>query len=200
LIKHTIGKKVPELFRHFFIFMEKQNMRQNINIVASDFHQRYINLVKHEDICDSIKTSALAFEQLLQQIQPVKRDFAYAEGKWTLKQMLQHLVDAERVFALRAVWFARKDPSPLPGFDENLWGANAVVTGRSWESLVEEFTLLRKATILLFESFADNELNTTGVANNHPITVAAVGYISAGHLQHHMGIIRERYGVVAVGS
>jgi hypothetical protein len=168
-------------------------MSTELKILASDFQLRYISLVKHHDLQEALQRSTKSFQELFRQITTDKTEYAYAEGKWTLKQMLQHLVDAERVFALRAVWFARQDPSPLPGFDEHLWGMNANVSSRSWDGLFDEFVTLRQATEMMFASFGEKELNSTGIANNQPITVAAIGYIAAGHLMHHLSIVKERY-------
>jgi hypothetical protein len=106
---------------------------------------------------------------------------------------VQHIIDAERVFTYRALWFARKELTPLPGFDENTWASKAHGSSREWEDLVEEFRSLRKATRILFASFTDEEMNYAGTANNNAITVAAIGYLCAGHAQHHVNIINERY-------
>jgi hypothetical protein len=107
--------------------------------------------------------------------------------------MMQHMLDAERVFAYRALRFARKDATPLPSFDENSWAVHAPVASRDWDDLVEEFKILRKSTEMLFGSFNDDQLRFVGTASGQSINVLALGYICAGHVAHHMRIIRERY-------
>ncbi|MEO5996518.1 MAG: DinB family protein [Chitinophagaceae bacterium] len=168
-------------------------MATTYNIVASDFIRRYINLVKETDINEALSKNGKTFRKLLNGIPAYKFDYSYATDKWTLKEVLQHVIDAERVFSFRAIWFARKDPSPLPGFEENDWAAVSHGSTRNWEDMIDEFRSLRKATKFLFASFTDEELNYTGTANNNQLSVAAIGFLCAGHIQHHMNIINERY-------
>ena len=163
------------------------------DIIAPDYFFRYINLVKEEDLSKALKKNTKQFLKLLKNIPKKKHDFAYEDGKWTIKQLLQHIIDSERVFAVRALWFARKDPNGQPGFDENIWGNNAVVENRKWNDLVKEFILLRLSTELLFKSFTNENLNTTGLANYNQVSVAALGFIVAGHVTHHMNVLKERY-------
>jgi uncharacterized damage-inducible protein DinB len=118
---------------------------------------------------------------------------AYAEGKWTIKEVLQHMIDTERIFNYRAVCFARKEAASLPGFEENDYAANSNANARSWKSLVEEFLAVRHATELMFDSFTDEMLDTAGKANNNSVTVGSVGFISVGHFYHHKKVIEERY-------
>jgi hypothetical protein len=120
-------------------------------------------------------------------------DYAYATDKWTIKEVVQHIIDAERVFAFRALWFARKDVSPLPGFEENTWADTLQGSTREWEDLLKEFKTVRKATMSLFASFTDEELAYIGTANNNSTSVAAIGFLCAGHIKHHIDIIEEKY-------
>lgn len=163
------------------------------DIIAADYFFRYINLVKEENVNKALKRNTRQFLKLLKDIPKKKIDFAYAEGKWTVKQLLQHMIDAERVFALRALWFARKDPNAQPGFQENTWADNAIVDDRKWSDMIIEFILVRKSTELLFKSFTEENLNTTGLSTNTPTSVAAIGFIATGHVIHHMNILKERY-------
>lgn len=119
--------------------------------------------------------------------------FAYAAGKWTLKELLQHVTDTERVFIYRAMCVARGEKQSLPGFDEDMYAANSNANARSWKSLAEEFLAVRQSSRLLFESFTEEMLNQSGTANNRPIHVNAIGFILVGHALHHMHIARERY-------
>ncbi len=107
--------------------------------------------------------------------------------------MIQHLADAERVFVYRAMRFSRKDTEPLPGFDEDSYAANANAANRSFDSLVEEFGLLRKSTDLFLGTLTEEQLSQAGVANNKPITVNAIAFIVYGHILHHKQVIEERY-------
>jgi hypothetical protein len=167
-------------------------MRADLNRVP-EFYHNYINLVPEDDLMTSFKNQTAVFVDFLNNIPADKIDHAYAEDKWTIKEVLQHIIDAERVFCYRALRFARKDPTPLPGFDENLFAKNAKADKRNWNDLIEEFKTVRKATECLYGSFDEEQLNTTGVSNNHSNYVLAFGYISIGHSLHHVKVIKERY-------
>lgn len=119
----------------------------------------------------------------------------YDAGKWSVKEVLAHLIDAERVFAFRALTFARGDQNELPGFDENEYVKAGSFDARPSGELLAQFDYLRKANLLLYSSFGDDELKRTGVANGRRISVHALVFITAGHVQHHTNILKERYGV-----
>jgi len=167
-------------------------MRPDLSRVP-EFYHGYINQVPEDDLMQAFKNGTSSFIQLIENIPVEKRDYRYAEGKWTIKEVLQHIIDGERVFDYRALCFARKDPSPLPGFDENIFATNAKADKRKWDELLEEFKAVRKGSEILFGSFDDEQLNTEGVANNHKNYVLAFGYVVVGHSLHHIRIIRERY-------
>jgi uncharacterized damage-inducible protein DinB len=141
----------------------------------------------------ALKTNTLAFLSLLKSIPPDKQDHRYAEGKWTIKEVIQHIIDIERVFTYRALRFARKDPTNLPGFDEKVFSASANADKRKWEDIVDEFTSLRKATELMFGSFDDEQLESVGTASNVSMYVLGIGYIIVGHCEHHLAILKEKY-------
>jgi uncharacterized damage-inducible protein DinB len=124
-----------------------------------------------------------------------KADYAYAEGKWTLKEMLGHIIDAERVFAFRITCFARKEQQPLPGFEEDDYVSGARFAERDLEDLIEEFIALRKANLYLFKSLNEEELNRKGVASGREINVKSILFIVGGHIIHHVSILKERYHV-----
>jgi hypothetical protein len=166
--------------------------RPDLNRVP-EFYHNYIKQVPDNDLMIAFKTQTPAVIDFLKNLPIEKVDYAYVPGKWTIKEVLQHLIDAERVFCYRALRFARKDPTPLPGFDENLFAKNSNAASRSWSDLLEEFTAVRKATEWLYGSFDEEQLNAAGLSNNHSNYVLAFGYISVGHSLHHMKIIRERY-------
>ena len=115
-----------------------------------EFYHGYISKVKDDDLMPGLKSSTKNLFDLLKSIPPEKHDYRYAEGKWTIKEVLQHMLDGERVFTYRALRFARKDDTPLPGFDENLFAQTAKADKRNWNDMVEEFISLRKATEAMF--------------------------------------------------
>ncbi|QPH38012.1 DinB family protein [Pedobacter endophyticus] len=125
-----------------------------------------------------------------------KADYAYAEGKWTLKEMLGHIIDTERILVYRMTCFARNETQALPGFDEDDYVVNARFAERDLEDLIEEFIALRKANLFLFRSFNEAELNRKGIASGREINVKSILYIIAGHIIHHVFILKERYHVV----
>ncbi|MCA0383827.1 MAG: DinB family protein [Bacteroidetes bacterium] len=159
------------------------------------FYQTYVSYcAAHEtDALDTLKGSLAEMEQWLRQIPETKKDFAYAPGKWTVAQLLQHMADTERVFAYRALAIARGEQQPLPGFDENAWANEAPAIHRSISSLVEELLQLRQLTITLFQSITPAQLLNKGVASGQPITVNALAFIMVGHVRHHQRIYSERY-------
>lgn len=157
------------------------------------FYHNYINLVPGDDLMTAFKNETPAFTLFLESIPSGKHDFRYAEGKWTIRDLLQHIIDAERIFAYRALRFARKDTTPLQGFDENLYGETSKAFKRDWEELLEEFKTVRKSSELLFGSFDEEQLNAIGVSSNKSISVLAIGYIVVGHAIHHKKIVSERY-------
>ncbi len=119
----------------------------------------------------------------------------YAPDKWSVKQVILHLADTERVFAYRALRFARADMTDLPGYDENAWAPESGADDRPFASLLSEFALVRAATLALFSGMSDEALMRRGRANGNPLSVRAVAHILAGHEVHHMALLRERYGV-----
>jgi hypothetical protein len=157
------------------------------------YFQRYIGLVPEEDLSLAFENQLPLITQFLQSIGEAKSNYAYAPGKWTIKELLQHMIDTERIFAFRSLCFARNDQSALPGFDENDYATNSNAHLRSWAGLVEEFLLVRKTTEILFNSFTEDALNNSGIANNNPTTALSMGFTAIGHVYHHMNILKERY-------
>lgn len=122
-------------------------------------------------------------------------DYRYAEGKWSVKELLGHMADAERVFSYRLLRIARADRTPLAGFDENAWAEVAPHGRRRLADVVDDLIAVRRATITLVSSLDETAVANTGLANNTPVTGRAICWIVPGHAQHHLGILRERYGV-----
>ena len=163
------------------------------DLTVPDFYTTYINAINENDLQEALQANTRRFRKLLKQIPHKKINYAYAEGKWTIKELLQHIIDAERVFIYRALTFARQDPAQLPGFDENNWAITAKAPKRKWPELIDEFKALRASTELFFAALDDNQLQHSGTANNNVISVAGLGFVCAGHVAHHIRIIRERY-------
>ncbi len=167
-------------------------MRPDLTRVPA-FYYNYINEVAEDDLLEAFKVESPAFIQFMESIPPEKYDYRYAAGKWTVKEVLQHIIDAERIFGYRALRFARKDPTFLPGFDENSYADNAKADKRDWKNLLEEFKAVRKSSEFLFGSFDDEQLDAVGTANNNSNYVLGIGFIVVGHSVHHRNVLRERY-------
>lgn len=142
----------------------------------------------------ALQLSLQEMEEWLRQIPAHKKDFAYAPGKWTVAQLLQHMADTERVFAYRALAFARGEQQALPGFDENAWANEADTSSRTVKSLVDELLQLRQLSITLFQSITPAQLLNKGIASGQPATVNALAFIMVGHVRHHQRMYAERYG------
>jgi uncharacterized damage-inducible protein DinB len=142
---------------------------------------------------DALRTSISETRSLIHSIPESKGEYRYAPGKWSIKELLCHMLDAERVFAYRALRFARNDQTELAGFDEKNYAPNANAHSRTLSQLADEFNRLRLTTIDLFESFTPEMLSRCGKANNNMVSVINLGYIIAGHEVHHRNILIERY-------
>ena len=156
------------------------------------FYKSYIDTVGDHVIAE-LEHQINSFPAFLKGITNDKASFAYAKGKWTLKELIGHVNDTERIMAYRVLRIARNDQTPLPGFEEEDYVSNAHFADRTMESLAEEFGALRRANMYLISSFTEEEVNRTGTSNGVTISVRALIYILAGHLNHHRKIIEERY-------
>ena len=156
------------------------------------FYKGYVDTVS-ENVLTELEQQMESFSALLRSIPAEKASFAYAEGKWTIKELAGHVMDTERIMAYRALRIARNDTTPLPGFDENDYVANAHFADRSLESLVDEFAALRKANMYLIRSLNAIEIDRSGISNEKPISVRALIFIMAGHVNHHVAILKQRY-------
>ncbi len=154
---------------------------------------RYIDQVEEDDLMTAFQNQSVAAAAFLDSIPAEKRLFRYAEGKWSIQEVLLHMIDTERIFAYRALCFARKETQALPGFDENLYADNSNADNRDWDNLVEEFKAVRKSTEILFASFTEEQLQAQGVASGNPNYVLALGFIAVGHINHHVKVVKERY-------
>lgn len=158
------------------------------------FYANYINQVSTEyTLIEELEISVHRLIKFVQDIPMDKFDYRYAEGKWTIKDILQHIIDAERVFAYRALRFARNDKTELPGFEENSYADQAHGNKRSIQVLLTELTVVRQSTLSLFKSLSEEELLRSGIASNNPMSVRALGFVIIGHQNHHQRIFKERY-------
>lgn len=161
----------------------------------SEYFQPYLDVIPDGDsgLNELLESSLEACNSLVANLDPAKENYRYAEGKWSVKEVLQHTIDTERIFAYRALRFARKDSMMLPGFDENLYVENCEADDMSLSSMLEEFNLMRKSNVLMFASFSKNVLKRMGQVDGNEISVRALGFIICGHLLHHLRVIEERY-------
>lgn len=166
--------------------------RPDLSRVPEWFHG-YINCVEGDNLLTALTQQHSFFVQFLENLPADKRDHRYGPDKWTIKELLQHIIDAERVFAYRALCIARGEQQSLPGFEENEYAANSKAQKRNWDNMLEEFKAVRRSTEILFSSFDNEQLEAAGISNGKPVYVLAIGFIIAGHLTHHLNIIKERY-------
>jgi len=158
-----------------------------------DYYSKYISLVAAQDLTDAMEYGCTQMIKLVNSIPPSKYDFSYAEGKWTVKESLLHLIDTERIFAYRALRFGRGDMTELAGFDQDEYVPMAKGHQRSFSAIIKEYKSVRQASISLYKSFDEEMLSRIGTASNNPFSVRALGYIIAGHEIHHRNILNERY-------
>lgn len=158
------------------------------------FYANYIAQVSDEyTLVEELEISLHRFIKFVQDIPMDKFDYRYAEGKWTIKDIILHIIDAERIFTYRALRFARNDKTDLPGFEENDYVDEAHANKRSIMDLLTELSAVRHATLLLFKSFSEDKLLRIGTANSNPMSVRALGFVIIGHQNHHQKIFEERY-------
>lgn len=167
-------------------------MRPDLSRVPEYYH-KYIAQVKGDDLLPVLKKQGKGFARYLEELPKSKRHYKYGPDKWTIIEVVQHILDAERVFAYRALCIARGEQQPLPGFDENTYAEHANKNKRKWKDIVEEFIVVRRSTEILFASLSEENLDATGTASNWPVYVNGIGFLLAGHLQHHWNILQERY-------
>jgi hypothetical protein len=160
---------------------------------APEYYFRYINLVPQADIRLTLTAQLPDIVMLLESISEDKWQYGYAPDKWSVRQVVAHLNDTERLFAFRALWFARGFSESLPSFDQNVAAAHNPADERPWRSLVEEFREIRASTLTFFRYLPPDAWMRRGLASGYEFTVRAVAYIIAGHLIHHANILRERY-------
>lgn len=156
-----------------------------------EWYDKYISLVTG-DVIEILEKQVSEFSDFINSLVG-KGDYAYAPGKWTIKELIGHLIDTERIMVFRLLCFARGEQASIPGFDEDAYVAAAHFNDRSLLSLSEEFSLLRKSNLYLIKSLSEEELAKSGTSNGNRMTVNAFVYVLAGHIMHHVNVIKERY-------
>ncbi len=159
----------------------------------AEYYGKYISLVTENDVVAVMQNQLDEFTNLFDCVPEEKGTFAYAPDKWTIKELVGHLIDGERVFAYRALRFSRADKIPVEGFEQDDYVANADFNSIKLNDLTEEFSLLRRANILFFKNLTAEMWIQTGTASNVEISVRALAFIMVGHIRHHLNILNERY-------
>lgn len=159
----------------------------------SNFNATYIKAAANVELIEELEICLHEFIRFVQNIPMGKFDYRYAEGKWTIKDIIQHVIDTERIFAYRALRISRNDATPLPGFEENDYVENTKANERGIQDLLAEFSAVRYATLFLFKSFSEEQLKRMGTASGTVISVRAIGFIIIGHQKHHQNVFQERY-------
>jgi hypothetical protein len=160
---------------------------------TAPYYHAYINRVTSDDIVPVLESQLGETVEFLSGISEEKSLHRYAPDKWSIRELVSHINDAERVFAFRALWFARGFPDPLPSFDQDVSVAAARADEISWAKLIEEFRSVRQATLTFFKSLPEEAWTRSGIASDNPFTVRALAYILAGHVIHHPAVLKERY-------
>ena len=157
------------------------------------YYQKYIDLIKGENIFDELYKEHFETMELLTSVDEETLQFRYAEGKWTIREITQHIIDTERILTYRALRFSRNDQTILPGFDENIFVANSNANQRDINDMVRELSVVRASTVELFKSFSEDMLDRKGNANGMEVSVRSILFFTLGHEIHHRNVIDEKY-------
>ena len=160
---------------------------------ATPYYHGYIELVQESDIVTALKNRLITIRDLSESLEEAQGQFRYEEGKWSVNELLVHLVDTERVMSYRALRFARMDNTPLPGFEQDDYARTGSADQRELSNILLEYEAVRQATIAQFLSYNEETLTRFGVASEAEVSVSALGHIIAGHQDHHLNVLRERY-------
>ena len=161
-----------------------------------DFYRPYIESLPDEPLMLLLQNTLDRFNKLFSKLDEEQGEFRYEKGKWSIKEVLQHLIDGERVFTYRALRFSRNDPTDLPGFDQDDYVIASKSDSRKLSKMVDEFNTLRRSSVDFYESLDLKQLLRKGTANGYEFSVNSIGYITVGHLNHHLKILEERYLVI----
>ncbi len=158
-----------------------------------DFFSNYIGLVKTDDVMKLLEDQILDLQFMLSDVPEEKENFSYAKGKWTLKEVIGHIIDTERILIYRALSFTRGNPAPQPGYDPDVFMENVDFTQRSIYDLAHEFSVVRESGLTLFKTLSEADLDKRGIANDWEMSVRSLVFTIAGHTIHHLNVIRKSY-------
>jgi uncharacterized damage-inducible protein DinB len=159
----------------------------------SAFNPAYVSLVPETEVSSALTRQPDELRALLAPVNGHREHFRYASGKWSVREVVGHIIDVERVFGHRAFSIARADPAPLPGFDENAYAQVAHADDRPLSDLLEEFAVVRRSNLFVLQHASEEEWMAVGIANNARVSVRALAFLLVGHVRHHMGILESRY-------
>jgi hypothetical protein len=170
-------------------------MYQPLSNEYSQFYQGYIDLASagNQPILKRLKSQLNSIDDFLADIPEKKHDYTYSDGKWTIKEVLSHLIDTERVMTYRAMRIARNDQTDLPSYDQDLIVANTPIDRYNYSDLVDELVMLRQANLFFFKSLSDEDMKKKGTANGNTVSVGALLFIICGHIEHHFNIMKDLY-------
>ncbi|MGB0974538.1 MAG: DinB family protein [Flavobacteriaceae bacterium] len=172
--------------------MDKVNLPSNEYVA---YQKMYLDLVDDQPIVEVLQKSLHEFENFISELTDEQMNYAYQKGKWTIKEVVLHMIDTERIFQYRALRFSRKDQTHLPGFSENDFVPHSNANLRTKASLVQEYKGVRMSTIVLYETFNSSVEELIGNSSGGTMSVRALGYLIVGHQAHHLSVIKERYMV-----
>jgi len=158
-----------------------------------EYYAYYIDLVKEDDGLIAMENHLMRFRRQISDVPSDKEEYAYSAGKWTIKEVVGHVCDTERIFAYRALCIARGEGNQLPGFDENAYVTKGRFNQRSLHDILHEFSLVRESNIAMFRSFDEEMLSRRGMANNYLVSVRAILFMMLGHALHHQGVVKSLY-------
>jgi hypothetical protein len=158
------------------------------------YYERYVSLVDG-NVLAVLEEQKGVLRRLAESIPPERESYRYAEGKWSIREVIGHMIDGERVFGYRSFCISRGDQTPLPGFDENRYIADSDYNNRSLHDLVDELIAARDLNLRTFHALSEEAWSRLGIASGHPVSVRALAYITAGHLKHHVKVLASRYGM-----
>lgn len=158
-------------------------------------HAAYVDLVDEDDILSAMQEQSSATQKLLASLDEPRAAYRYGENKWSIKEVIGHIADAERIIGYRALAVARGDTQPLPGFDENAYVQHAGFDTWKLGDLAEQYALVRRANIVFFQNLQPEAWDRRGIANQHPVSVRGLAYVIVGHERHHLKVLREKYNV-----
>ena len=164
----------------------------------ASYYEGYISQVSESDIVPVLRSQMDELDVLLGRVEPAQETHRYAEGKWSIREIIGHLIDGERVFGYRALCIARGEKQNLPGFDQDQYMPNSAYASIALEDLLSEFRLVRLSNIAMLRNLDEPAWTRMGTANGAPVSVRALAYIMVGHVRHHMGVLRERYQIAGV--